>query len=539
MVRDLSGAAGTRYDVLVIGGGSHGLFAAYDAAHRGLSVVLVERDDFGSGLSFNHQRTIHGGLRALEHGAVRKARQQIAERRAWALMAPHLIRPLPFLVGTYRHSRRSMPIVWAGLRLYDVVGHDRNAGVPVDLQLPPARFIGRDEMRRLFPGVRTDGLSGGAMWHDYQAVHPNRMNWAVALAAREAGARLFNYVEASGPVIDGGRVAGARVRDRETGDEFEVAARVTLIAAGEGAGVLMERCGLPGGPPLVRAMNLLLDRPAREIALAAPGRSGRMLTAVPWAGHTLVGTFQSATAIESADPEPPCGFVGEMLDEVNTAFPFLDARQGDVRVVHHGLTPAVVRHGRADLLPEAQLIGGEGRAAGAFALIGVKFTTARHAAAGAVDAIERQITGRVTPSRTAESSLPFAGPGQSRHELALGVAPAGGRLDADVQAHLAGWYGAEAAEVIAHGVDRGMLRRLASNVPVLAAEISHAVERSQALHLADAVLRRTPLASAGHPGREALEVAASIMGRALGWDESRTEDEIRVVEARLGCPTPR
>jgi glycerol-3-phosphate dehydrogenase len=118
-----------RADLLVVGGGIHGLFAAYDAAARGLSVVLVERADFGSGLSFNHQRTIHGGLRALEHGQIGKVRQQIAERRTWARIAPHLLRPLPFLIGTYRWTRRSRWMLKAGFAAYDFLGRSRNAHV--------------------------------------------------------------------------------------------------------------------------------------------------------------------------------------------------------------------------------------------------------------------------------------------------------------------------------------------------------------------------------------------------------------------------
>src|SRR5215471_17359114 len=107
------------YDVLVVGGGIHGLFTAYDAALRGLTVALVERSDFGSGLSFNHQRTIHGGLRALEHGHLQKSRRQIHERRVWARIAPHLLRPLPFLIGTYQFTRRSRWLIKAGLSVYD------------------------------------------------------------------------------------------------------------------------------------------------------------------------------------------------------------------------------------------------------------------------------------------------------------------------------------------------------------------------------------------------------------------------------------
>src|SRR6476646_1212341 len=122
-----------RWDLLVVGGGIHGLFAAYDAAARGLSVALVEASDFGSGLSFNHQRTLHGGLRALQGASVGKTRRQIAERTTWARIAPHLITPLPFLVGTYGWTTRSRWALRAGLRLYDWLGRHRNRGITTEL----------------------------------------------------------------------------------------------------------------------------------------------------------------------------------------------------------------------------------------------------------------------------------------------------------------------------------------------------------------------------------------------------------------------
>jgi glycerol-3-phosphate dehydrogenase len=200
MRTDPATLAATRADLLIVGGGIHGLFAAYDAASRGLSVVLVDRGDFGSGLSLNHQRTIHGGLRDVGAGRLGKARRQVAERRAWAAMAPHLIRPLPFLIGTYRFTSRSRWAVKAGFALYDFVGRKRNTDVPPELHLPKGRLESAATTKRLFPGVRPEGLSGGAVWYDYQVRHPDRLNWTVALAARTAGARLANYVAAVGPL---------------------------------------------------------------------------------------------------------------------------------------------------------------------------------------------------------------------------------------------------------------------------------------------------------------------------------------------------
>ena len=140
MTRDLARLTASRFEVLVVGGGIHGLFAAYDAASRGLSVALVDSGDFGGGISFNHQRTLHGGLRALQSGQLRKCREQIHERRAWARIAPHLVRPLPFLLGTYRGTKRSRLAVRAGFKLYDLIGRDRNRGVLPELHLPNGRL---------------------------------------------------------------------------------------------------------------------------------------------------------------------------------------------------------------------------------------------------------------------------------------------------------------------------------------------------------------------------------------------------------------
>lgn len=528
MPRDLDTLTRDPFDVLVVGGGIHGLFAAYDAALRGLRVALVDRDDFGAGLTFNHQRTIHGGLRALEKGHLVRTRRLIAERRTWALIAPHLLRPLPFLIGTYRFSRRSRWAIKAGFRLYDVIGRARNRGISPELHLPRARLESAAATRRLFPGVAERGLTGGAVWYDYQLTHPDRLTWTVALAARQAGAELHNYVEAVGPLESRGRPGGARVRDRLTGAEADVRARLVLLAPGGQLGPVMASFGLQGAPPMLRAMNLLLDRPARDIATVAPGPTGRVLTSVPWAGRVLVGTHQSPAPIEAGDAAPPAEAVEAFLREANETFPTLQATARDLRMVHHGLTPAVVRGNGADLMPESRVI--RGPAGGVVAVVGVKLTTARLTAAAAVDAACRDLPGARGRCRTAEAPLPHAGIADVEGRVIETARGLGVTLDRDIVAHLAGWYGTEASDVVSFAASRGMLDRLTPDVPVLAAEIAYAAAHTQAARLADAVLRRTPLGAAGHPGRPALERAAAVMGSELGWSDDRAADEIRSVE---------
>ncbi len=529
MTRDLERLGAGPADLLIVGGGIHGLFVAYDAASRGLRVVLIERDDFGAGLSFNHQRTIHGGLRALQHGRLGKVREQVEERRVWTRLAPHLIRPMPFVMGTYGTGTRSRLALRTGLAAYDLVGRHRNTGVPAELTLPASGVLSRQDPVAAFPGIQTRGLTGGARWYDYQARHPDRLNWLVARAASRAGASMFNYVECVGPLRVGPRVTGARVRIWPSGEERDVEAATTVLCAGAGLATLHDRFGLHGAPPLLRAMNLLLDRPALEVAIAAPGRSGRMLTCVPWHGRALVGTYQSDAFVSPPEDHPPADVIAAMLDDVRSAFPHLDADRTSIRVVHHGLTPASAGRGRAELLSESQILTHAGQ--GVYSLVGVKFTTARLAAAAVVDAVCHEL-GRRVPSETAQQTLPAGTAEGAAAAVDTRCRAIGLDLDTAVRRHLVAWYGSEAPDVLDYAAATGLASPLAPDSLVLGAEIAYAHAAGAALRLADAVLRRTDLGSAGHPGRPAIEAAAAVMAARCGWSEAERAAEIALVERR-------
>jgi glycerol-3-phosphate dehydrogenase len=524
--RDVERLAQQPYDLLVIGGGIHGLFAAYDAAARGLSVALVERADFGSGLSFNHQRTIHGGLRMLQNGRVLRSRRDMIERRTWARIAPHYLRPLPFLIGTYRWTRRSRWTIKAGFALYHRLSRHRNTDVSAELHLPRPRLESAAATRRLFPGIAERGLTGGAVWYDYQTRHPDRLTWTVALAAAQAGAALANYVEAVAPLRSHGRVSGARVLDRQTGRTLDVQARVTMLAAGSAMPRLMAAFGVEGAPAYLRAMNLLLERPARDIATVAAGPRGGMLTAVPWSGHLLVGTHQSTGAVSAEETEPPEAALEACLGDVNATFPQLKATRHDIRILHHGLVPAVIRGARAELLPDAAIA----TAPGLVSVVGVKYTSARAVAERAVDTAARDLSRSRGRSRTSSTPLPHAGVADVEGRLVETTRDLGLSLDRDVVEHLTAWYGTEASDVVRHGAAARLIERVDRQHPILAAEIDYAALNAQAVHLTDTVLRRTPLGSAGHPGRPALERAAAIMAARLNWTEEQAAEEIAGVE---------
>ena len=291
--RDVSRLESTAFDVLVIGGGIHGLTIAYEAASRGLSTALIEADDFGSGISFNHQKTAHGGLRSLQSMSLARAREAIRERRALARIAPWFVQPLPFIVGTYRSVTRGRLALRAGFKLDAWLGRHRNDGVERELHLPPAKLLSRNMTLKLFPGVRQRELTGGAQWYDYQMVENDRLTFAFAAAADTHGAVLSNYVEAFQALKEGGKITGISARDRETGRQLTIRAAMTVNAAGARAGEVAAMLGARLSVPLLAAMNLVTAIAPREVALAAPTAAGRMLTLVPWKGRSIVGTAHS------------------------------------------------------------------------------------------------------------------------------------------------------------------------------------------------------------------------------------------------------
>src|SRR5438128_787827 len=259
MTRDLDALTDRTFDVLVVGGGIYGLTIAYDAALRGLSVALVERDDFGSGTSFNHLRTIHGGLRYLQSLDVGRARESVCERRTVARIAPQSVRPLPFAVPLYRSLLRGKLAMRAGFALDRLVAVGRNRGIAASHRLPGGRVVSRSHAIQRFPGLRRQGLTGAAVFYDYVTTEPDRFTFSFAVAATEHGAVLANHVEAVAPLVDAGgrRVVGVSARDMLASGTLEIAARVVVNATGAGVDRLLTPLGASTGIRMLKAMNLV------------------------------------------------------------------------------------------------------------------------------------------------------------------------------------------------------------------------------------------------------------------------------------------
>ena len=237
--------------MLVVGGGIYGLTIAYDAAQRGLSVALIDRGDFGAATSFNHLKTIHGGLRYLQSADVRRMRESIRERRAFARIAPRGC-PLAFAMPTGVSLTRNPMAMKTALVIDAFVGRDRNDGVDPARHIPAGRIVAGAECRELFDGA-IRAVASAAMWHDYQTIDGDRLTLAFAKAAAAHGAVLANYTEATAPLKNGPRLAGVEAHDTLTGRTFEIRSRILVNAGGPWCATLFDRAGVHTGWPLLKA----------------------------------------------------------------------------------------------------------------------------------------------------------------------------------------------------------------------------------------------------------------------------------------------
>jgi glycerol-3-phosphate dehydrogenase len=535
MIRDLSRLAAGRVDTLVVGGGIYGLATAWELASRGVAVALVERGDFGAATSFNSLKTVHGGIRSLQHGAVGEMREFVRERRAFAAIAPHLVRPLPFIVPTCRHAVRNRLAMGLFFAAYDRLAGDRNRGIDPSRALPPSRTVGRAECLRLNPTIDPAGVTGGAIWHDYQLHSPERFALALLRSAVTAGARAANYVEADGLLLDDGRVRGARVTDRLTGASLDVEATSVVNAAGPWAWRLLERTNAvpasPAPPRFSLAMNVVVDRPAPAFGLGGMAH-GRFLFMVPWRDRAIVGTShdeQPGTAAPDGPPVVDPGLLHAFLHEAAAAFPGARLTPEAVTLVHRGLLPAGRRPGtllKRSIVHDHRADG----LAGLFSVVGVRYTTARATAERAADDVIAALGRPYGPSRSATQPLSGGAiPNVARYEREQAAVS---DWPADTVARLIGSYGTHYTEVVEIARQApDLVDPLSATCEIAGAEIVHAARHEMAVHLTDALLRRTSAGAGGHPGAEAVARAADLMAAECGWTAARRAEEIDALDA--------
>jgi glycerol-3-phosphate dehydrogenase len=532
MQRDLLRLSRETFDLLIIGGGITGACVARDAALRGLKVALVEKNDFANATSAHNSKLIHGGLRYLRNFELGLVRESLRERRIWQRNAPHLVHPLPFLVPLYDAGVKDRATLAAGLTLYDILSYDRGRLDDPDQRLPGHSWLNRKRAVAREPMLDGHGFDGAFLYYDAQMYSPERLALECIIDAAAHGAAIANHVTAGGLLISNGKVEGASVREMFGGGEFDVRAKITLLAAGPWADVFLETAlGKPSSHKLLRSKGIHLIVPSmtktNALTVAADGSHFFVL---PWRGHSLLGTTDTAFTDAPDNVGVSEKDIAGFLDFINAHLPSTRLSPRDVEHFYAGLRP-LVDDGSNDTYGasrKAELIdhSGSDKLGGLFSAIGGKWTTSRHLAEKTVDVLVEKLGLRNRQSTTATAVTPggniarfkrFEAEMLKRHEPVPNIT------------HLARMYGTRLDKVLALGRDKPELREVLSPSGDIGAQVLYAVREEMAMTLEDVVMRRTGIGQLGNPGSDAIDRTAELMTGALGWSAARKEREVAAV----------
>jgi glycerol-3-phosphate dehydrogenase len=518
-----------RFDLVVVGGGITGAGVALDAATRGYSVALVEKADYASGTSSRSSKLVHGGLRYLQNFDLGLVREALLERQLMVRLAPHLVRPLPFVVAAFDGARPDR-MVGVGLNLYDAMARGGRGRQDGDWAPDRHRVIGGDEVVELLPALAGRAPTSGYLFYDCQT-DDSRLVLTVLAEAERFGAVCANRVEVTDLLDEGGRTSGVRVRDALSGERFAVRAANVVNATGVWADRLRpdelhDEAEVPRIRPS-RGTHVVLARETLPLDAGAivPAGGGRAIFALPWLGSTLVGTTDNEHDAEDLDHVlPDDDDIAYLLGAVNAYFGSAIGRE-HIAGTYAGVRPLISTGDpkkSVDISRKAELYE---TSSGMITITGGKLTTWRRMAKMTVDRlVEREA--RTAPCRTQDVPL-----GQAVDAADL---PRVEGVPDDAYERLAGRYGHAAHEVLAVAGERGELAQpiVAGGPPDLLAEATYAARREQAVSVGDALLRRTRIALqaardvADPEGATARRVAAA-MAPALGWDESEAEVQAR------------
>jgi glycerol-3-phosphate dehydrogenase len=522
---------GEVFDLAVIGGGITGAGIALDARSRGITVALVEKNDFASGTSSRSSKLIHGGLRYLEHFEFSLVREALRERETLSRLAPHLSRRLGFLVPLYKKSQRS-PLgsnklkLRLGLTLYDLLAGRRNVG--------RHRWLNPDETLRLAPALDVRGLRGAFLYYDC-LTDDARLVIEVIKAASARGAVAANYAAARSIERLEDNLSLIEVEDLASGNQIALRARVVVNATGVWADSVARLSDANAPTRLRPSKGIHIVIPSEKLnnqtaVLIPSAGEQRFLFVIPWLGRTLIGTTDTDYNGELDDPAATSEETSRVLESAARQFPAANLSATDCISAFAGLRPLVSSQGAstAKLSRKEDLFEGE---SGLITIIGGKLTTYRRMAERTVDIVARKL-----------ESNPRMNTLMNKRSLTEKIELAGGRLERDISeeaeyaaiaygvsretaTHLIETYGGNFRAVLEIASESDELKSpLTCGLPHIEAEVIYAARAEMIVTVEDFLARRTRIALlAPDHGRSCAARVAWLMGRELGWSNAEAQ----------------
>ena len=490
------------WDVVIIGGGASGLGAAVDAASRGYSTLLIEKNDFAKGTSSRSTKLVHGGVRYLQNGDISLVIEALRERGVMRKNAPHLVKNMSFVIPSY--DWWNSPFYGLGLKVYDMM-----AG---KLGLGPSTLLNRDETIAYIPNVKKNGLKGGVIYHDGQ-FDDARMAISLALTATSLGATLINYCETIRLKKEAAMIHGLFVRDHLSGEELEINAKVVINATGVFSDTVI-KMDQPQSKNMIRpsqGVHIVLDKSFLKgnHAIMVPHTSdGRVLFAVPWNDHVVVGTTD--TPVEDA-LEEPVAQKQEIEFILSNAGNYMTKKptQKDIKSIFAGLRPLAATEDNSESTKEVSRHHKiRVSTSGLVSILGGKWTTYRKIAEDAINTA--QVVGGLPERKSETETLQIYGyEYNSTWENPMHV------------------YGTEEAKVINQAPETAF-QSLSEEFFITKNIIIWGVEQEMAITVEDILARRTRCLFLN--AEESIKIApkvAEIMAAVLGKDKNWQKEEVK------------
>lgn len=526
------------FDLIVVGAGINGAGIARDAVMRGLRVLLLDKGDISAGTTSWSTRLIHGGLRYLEHREVGLVRESLKERERLLRIAPHLVRPLEFMIPIYADDKRGPRLVRLGMVAYDALS--------VDKSLDHHRMMSPQEALEREPGLSPEGLRGAAVYFDAQAEYPERLAVENALDARRRGAQVVPYAEVSELVREGRRVVGVTFQDRLDGGGRHTA-RAPLVVNASGPWVDKVLRGSSDAEATRRiggtkGSHIVVGRfpGAPREALYIEADDGRPYFVVPWNGLFLIGTTDKRYTGDLDEVVADESEIEYLISETNRVIPGAGLGRDDVLYTYSGIRPLphvsdggeggiTRRHIIEDHAPELE---------GLLTIIGGKLTTYRSLAEQCVTRVFAKLGRDGVKCRTGKEPLP-GGAMEDIEAFRAQFVPVSG-LPAPAAERLVRIYGSRAVEVLdTVADDPSLLEPLDPETGAIKAEVLFAFRAELAQNLSDLMLRRTMVGMNSQVAVGADEVAARVAVEHLNWSEERAVEEVARYRAYIARMTPR
>ena len=521
------------FDLIVVGAGINGAGIARDAAMRGLKVLLLDKGDVASGTTSWSTRLIHGGLRYLEYYELYLVHESLSEREKLLKIAPHLVKPLPFIIPVYDYSKRGTVLVRLGMIGYDTLSWSKS--------LDRHKMLSREEVIERIPGLEAEGLLGAAMYYDGQVEYAERLAVENAVSAREHGAVVLTYAGVDRLVVEDGDVVGVEFTDLLGGGEYTVRAPVTANVAGPWVDEVLRRMDFAeermiGG---TTGSHLVVDpfpgAPAGEALYAEAKQDGRPYFIVPWNGRYLIGTTDIRYEGDLDEVVASEEEIDYLINETNTVIPSANLTRDKVLFTYSGIRPLPYEtEGAEGSVTRGHLVYDHAtqdpRIGGLISIIGGKLTTYRNLARQTVNKVYEKLGGKTPECHTDLISLP-GGAAVDFDEFAANFKLASG-LTEELAVRLLRLYGTRAPDVLAEAGEDHSLRvplgpSASPETGIIGAEVLYAFRRELAEKLGDVLLRRSMVGMGPKVGLDVDKAAARVAVKHLGWSQERADREVK------------